>query len=397
MLLTIIIFILVLSILVFVHELGHFAVAKKFKVKVEEFGIGFSPRIFGWQIWREPETAIKKWRIIRGNREIIEEDQKFGTVYSLNWLPLGGFVKIKGQDGEEQEDADSFASHSIWQRFLILSAGVAMNGVLAMILIIIGFMIGMPQTTGDVGPSAQISEHKIQIVKVFKDSPASKAELKVGDVIMGIDNQQFNNYSGLQKYVAEHSGQKLNYKIKRGSAEIISQITPEIRQETGKGGVGVAISETGIVKYPWHIAIWQGIKTTFILIWAILVAFFELFKGLILGHGLSAEMAGPVGIAALTGEVARMGFVYLMQFIALLSINLAILNFLPFPALDGGRILFLIIEKIKGSPVKKELENIAHSIGFLLLMLLVVVVTCKDISRFGNVFKTIWEKIVNKM
>ena len=96
MLLTIIIFILVLSILVFVHELGHFAVAKKFKVKVEEFGIGFSPRIFGWQIWREPETAIKKWRIIRGNREIIEEDQKFGTVYSLNWLPLGGFVKIKG-------------------------------------------------------------------------------------------------------------------------------------------------------------------------------------------------------------------------------------------------------------------------------------------------------------
>ncbi|MDO9399145.1 MAG: RIP metalloprotease RseP [bacterium] len=382
MFLTIIVFILVLSVLVFVHELGHFVVAKKFKVKVEEFGIGFSPRIFGWQIWKEPETAIKKWRLIRGNREITEEDQKFGTVYSLNWLPLGGFVKIKGENGEEQEDKDSFASHSVWQRFLILSAGVAMNGVLAMILIIIGFMVGMPQITENLGSQAQVSNHKIQIVQVFKDSPASKAELKIGDVIIDIDNQQFDNFSGLQKYVAEHSGQKLNYKIKRGGAEIISQITPEVRQETGKGGVGIAIAETGIVKYPWHIAIWQGIKTTFLLTWAILVAFYELFKGLILGHGLSAEMAGPVGIATLTGEVTRMGFVYLMQFTALLSINLAILNFLPFPALDGGRILFLIIEKIKGSPVKKELENAAHSIGFLLLMLLVLVVTYKDIAKF---------------
>lgn len=395
MLLTIIIFILVLSVLVFVHELGHFYVAKKFKVGVEEFGLGFPPRIFGWQIWKESEKSAKKWRLIKNNKEITEEDQKFGTVYSLNWLPLGGFVKIKGmENGEEREDKDSFVSHPVWQRFLILSAGVFMNVVLAMILIIIGFMIGMPQTIGDLGSQAQVSNRKIQIVQVFKDSPAAKAELKIGDVIISINNQQFANYSSLQNYVAEHAGQKLNYQIKRGKAEIVSQIIPEIRQETGKGGVGVAISETGLVKYPWHIAIWQGIKTTFILTWAILVAFYELFKGLIFGHGLSAEMAGPVGIATLTGEVARMGFVYLMQFTALLSINLAILNFLPFPALDGGRVLFLIIEKFKGSPVKQELENIIHSIGFALLMLLVLVVTYKDIARFSGSFKMIWEKIV---
>ncbi|MFH1233211.1 MAG: RIP metalloprotease RseP [Patescibacteria group bacterium] len=395
MFLTIIVFILVLSVLVFVHELGHFFVARKFKVGVEEFGMGLPPRIFGLQEWKESETSAKKWRLIKGSGEITEKDQRLGTVYSLNWLPLGGFVKIKGQDGEEQEDKASFASRPIWQRFSILSAGVTMNVALAMVLIIFGFIIGLPQVIEGLGPQALISNRKIQVVQVFKDSPADKAEVKIGDVIISINNQKFDNYNGLQKYVAERSGQKLNYQLKRGGAEIISQIIPEVRHETGQAGVGIAIVETGVVKYPWHIAIWQGVKTTFILIWVILVAFYELFKGLILGHGLSAEMTGPVGIATLTGEVARMGFVYLMQFTALLSINLAIINFLPFPALDGGRVLFLIIEKFKGSPVKRELENIIHNIGFALLMLLVLVVTCKDVAKFGDKFKMIWEKLMS--
>jgi regulator of sigma E protease len=162
---------------------------------------------------------------------------------------------------------------------------------------------------------------------------------------------------------------------------------------TGKGGVGIALSETGIVRYPWYLAIWQGFKMTFILIWAIITAFYELIKGLIYGHGVSADLAGPVGIATITGEVARMGFVYLMQFTALLSINLAVINFFPFPALDGGRFLFLIIEKIKRAPVKRELENLIHNIGFALLMILVLVVTFRDVAKFSGAFSNIWNKL----
>ena len=124
------------------------------------------------------------------------------------------------------------------------------------------------------------------------------------------------------------------------------------------------------------------------------MAFYELIKGLVMGRGVAVDVAGPVGIAALTGQVAHMGFIYILQFTALLSINLAIINFLPIPALDGGRVLFLIIEKIKGSPVKRELETAIHNIGFALLMLLVLVVTFRDVARFGDSFKALWERIV---
>lgn len=148
-----------------------------------------------------------------------------------------------------------------------------------------------------------------------------------------------------------------------------------------------------MVRYPWYLAIWEGIKMTFLITWAIIIAFYDLIKNLIIGHGMNAELAGPIGIAAMTGQFARLGLVRLMQFVAMLSINLAILNFLPFPALDGGRVLFLFIEKIKGKPVNREVEGIIHTIGFALLMALVVLVTYKDIAKiqfvknlFSNLF-----------
>ncbi|MDP2736944.1 MAG: site-2 protease family protein, partial [bacterium] len=170
-------------------------------------------------------------------------------------------------------------------------------------------------------------------------------------------------------------------------------IMPEVLTETGLGGIGIGIIETGIVSYPWYLAIFEGIKTTLFLTWAIIMAFYELIKSLTLGQGVTADLSGPVGIATLTGQVARLGFVYLLQFTALLSINLAVINFFPFPALDGGRVLFLIIEKIKRSPVKAEVEGAIHNIGFVLLMALILMVTFLDIAKFGNVFQTIWEKI----
>ena len=208
-----------------------------------------------------------------------------------------------------------------------------------------------------------------------------------------INDNNFNNYADLQTYVDKNTGKDLTYKLKRGDKEVVQKVKPEIIKETGKGGIGVAILETGMVRYPWYLAIWEGIKMTFLITWAIIIAFYDLIKNLIIGHGMNAELAGPIGIAVMTGQFARLGLVRLMQFVAMLSINLAILNFLPFPALDGGRVLFLFIEKIKGKPVNREVEGIIHTIGFALLMALVVLVTYKDIAKiqfvknlFSNLF-----------
>lgn len=434
MLLTIIIFFIVLSVLVLAHEWGHFMTARRFGVAAEEFGLGFPPRIFGVQTWRQPKLEkiaeteeaevdvkasplsdsggiiqevitdkireidtvemVRSWRLIWGAKELTDEDKKFGTVYSLNWLPLGGFVKIKGENGEGENESDSFASRPVWQRAVMLAAGVIMNVVLAMALIIAGLMVGLPQSLDSgLDARAQVSDRKIQIIQVIKGSPAELADLKIGDTILSIDNNKFLNFAELQNYVNSKIGKRLDYKIKRGQELTDKLITPTLMTETGKGGVGVALSETGIVRYPWYLAIWEGFKLTFVLIWVIIVAFYELIKGLIFGQGVTADLAGPVGIATITGQVARMGLVYLMQFTALLSINLAVINFFPFPALDGGRFLFLIIEKIKRAPVKREVENLIHNIGFALLMILILVVTFRDVAKFGGVFSRIWERI----
>ncbi len=381
---TIFIFLIVLSILVFVHELGHFGAARLFGVRAEEFGFGFPPRIFGFY-----KDENGNWKKIKGNQEV--KDAR-GTVWSLNWIPLGGFVKIKGENGENT-DPDSFATKKPWQRAIILMAGVTMNILLAAMLFGVGYMIGLPQNLdGELGYGARVSNEQIQIIKVLPESPAEKVGIRMGDIIVSINNTPFRKYKDLQKYVDEHTGEELSYKIKRGDEEKIFIVKPELMEETGRGGIGVAIAEIGLVKYPFYIAFWEGIKTAIFLTWAIIIAFYDLLKNLIIGNGMSAQVAGPVGIAALTGQMARMGFVYLLQFTAMLSINLAIINAFPFPALDGGRLLFLIIEKIKGSPVKQEVEGIIHYIGFALLMVLVIVVTFKDVGRYIN-FHILWQEI----
>jgi regulator of sigma E protease len=383
--LTIITFVLVLSLLVFVHELGHFWVARRFGVKAEEFGFGFPPRIFGFYKSKEG-----KWKKVSGSKEVVDAQD---TIYSINWIPLGGFVKIKGEDGESTKDPDSFASKKIWQRAAILLAGVTMNIVLAGVLIIFGFMLGLPQTLDGVGKNAIVSDQQIQIVNINKDSPAEKAGLEIGDVIVSIDDKGFNDGEGLQKYVSEHSNETLAYAIKRGDEELKLDIETNYAHNDSIKGIGISITDTGIVRYPFFTAIWEGIKATAYLFWAIVSAFYFLLKGLVMGQGMSAEVAGPVGIATLTGQVARLGFVYLLQFTAMLSINLAIINAFPFPALDGGRLLFLLIEKIKGSPVKQEFEAIVHNVGFIILMLFVLVVTYKDIAKYSGWFISVWQKI----
>ncbi len=413
MLLTIIIFLLVLSVLVFAHELGHFGVARWFKVRVLEFGFGFPPRALGWQRIKKQglekiaesdvvsvqteatatgikETIIeekrevdvirtdKSWRLIKGNRELEGEESKEGTVYSLNYIPLGGFVKIKGEDGSDREQPDSFASKKIWQRFLMLFAGVFMNIVLAFILFSLAFAIGSPQAI-DQGNRGQADNLRVQIVEVLEGSPAQKAGIQVGDVILNVSGQEISTEKDVQDLVAANVGQELNLSLLRDTETINLKVKPEYREDIKRGGVGVALTAVGVVRYPWYQAIFEGFKQTFVLLAAIVVAFVDLIKNLIVGQSVGGDVAGPVGIASMTGQVARMGFVYLLQFIALLSLNLAVINILPFPALDGGRILFLIIEKIKGRPVKREVEAVIHNIGFLLLMLLVVWISIRDV------------------
>lgn len=374
---TIIVFIAVLALLVFVHEFGHFFSARKLGVKSEEFGFGFPPRIFG--IYKDENG---KWKKVWGRKKVADNSD---TIYSINALPLGGFVKIKGQDGDQKNDPDSFASKKPWRRAIILASGVFMNVVLASILISIGLMVGFPQAIDkdSLPKKAIISEEKVQVIQVVTDSPAMLAGIKTADIILEINGQEIKEAQNVSDIIYESEGEII-MTINRSDEVKELTITPEYSEDLDKKIIGIAFSQTALVKLPWYSALIEGIKMTGYLLWAIIYAFYDLLRNMIIGQPLGVEVAGPIGIADLTGQMARMGIIYLLQFTALLSLNLAIINLLPFPALDGGRLIFLLIEKIKGSPVKQEVEAIFHNLGFVLLMALVLWVTFKDVLKLFN-------------
>ncbi|HNP75121.1 MAG TPA: M50 family metallopeptidase [bacterium] len=373
MITTIFIFAVVLSVMVFAHEFGHFWTARRFGVKVEEFGFGLPPRIIGFQ------RINKRWRVIWGNRLTVDKEP---TIYSVNWIPVGGFVKIKGQDGEQAEMTDSFGHKKIWQRVIILVAGVIMNVFLCMVLLTWGFKLGLPAVLEGEPQGAKITGRNIQVVQVLPDLPAQQAGIRVGDIIIAADGQPLADIGSSQQYLSDKADQTVNFLIRRGEEELSYDI--KITEFDGNTGIGVALAETAIVSYSWPWAIIQGVKSTFIWLAAIVIAFYNLIKNLIFGLPTGADVAGPVGIAVLTGQFAELGFVYLLQFMALLSLNLAIVNILPFPALDGGRVVFLLLEKIRGRAVKREWENLIHNIGFILLMVLVLWLTLSDVLKYGG-------------
>ncbi len=354
---SIVYFLIILTLLVLVHECGHFFMARKMRVSVEEFGVGFPPRALGFK--------------------------KGGTRYSINWIPLGGFVKIKGEQGDHSQDPDSFVQKKIWQRSLILCAGVLMNIVLAFILFTVGYTFGIPSATEGVGPRAIISDQRIQIVEVVASSPAEKASLKPGDIITDVDNQHVSTISQFRQLIQPLGGKEVYLRVLRANTQLSFALTP-VADSSGKGIIGAGLYETGVVRYPFFSAFWEGAKTTGIVFWQILVAVYTLVRNLFIGHAVQLDVAGPVGIAVLTGQVARLGFIYLLQFAALLSLNLAFINILPFPALDGGRLFFLLIEKLRRKPVSRKVESIIHNVGFALLMVLVLLVTIKDVTRLSG-------------
>lgn len=369
---TAIIFILVLSLLVFVHEFGHFITARRLGVKAEEFGFGFPPRLFGFY-----KDSAGKWRIIKGNKEVTAPK----TIYSINALPLGGFVRIKGENGENN-DFDSFAGKKIWRRAVILVAGVLMNIILAGVLFTIGFTVGLPASLdgANITKNMVVTDRQARVVAVSKESPAEIAGLKSGDSIVAISGQPVFKAEDIQS-ILKGPASSVEVAYRRADVDYQTIIQPMFNPDLDRSVLGVEISEIGTVRYPWYLAPWYGFKSAFLMLGAIFVAFYDLVVGLFAGHGAGDAVGGPVKIAQMTGEAARFGFSYLINFVALLSLNLAVINILPLPALDGGRLLFLLIEKIKGSPVKKEAEAIVHTIGFWLLILLMVLITYKDIFR----------------
>lgn len=374
---TIIIFVLVLSLLVFVHEFGHFFSARRFGVKTEEFGFGFPPRIFG--VYKDKNG---KWKKVWGNKKVEDNSD---TIYSINGILVGGFVKIKGEDGENKDNRDSFSSKKIWKRAIMLSSGVLMNIVLASVLISIGLMIGLPRYLDDnkLPAAVTVKNEQVLIIEVMEGSPAALAGFQVSDTIVSINDTKIKTGEEVVGIIAS-STEEVSVIVNRSGEDKEIKVTPEIKSENNTKTIGIAFLDSATVRYPWYLAIWEGIKMTGQLLWAIIYSLFDLVRNLIIGSNVAVEVAGPVGIANLTGQMFRLGLIYLIQFTALLSLNLAIINILPFPALDGGRLLFLLIEKIKGKPIKQEVEAIFNNIGFLLLMALIIWVTLKDIIKLFN-------------
>ena len=369
-LLAILVFIVILGILVFVHELGHFIMAKRAGMRVEEFGFGFPPRLFG----------IKKGE----------------TLYSINWIPLGGFVKIVGEDGSEVQDPESFGHKSFWQRFGVLIAGVTMNAILAWVLISIGMGVGLPTVLSEgeqLPSSAHVKNQTVGILEVQAKTPAAEAGLKPGDSILKINGEPVSSISDAQAKTASDAGKSTTYTIQRGSDVFDKKITPRVNPPEGEGALGIALGSVAYVSYPWYQAPIRGAVATFNLIVLTLTTFGALIGQFLQGHSVGAVLSGPVGIAVLTKDVTALGFIYVLQFTAILSINLAIINAVPFPALDGGRILFLIIEKLRGRKLPHQAEQWANTIGFVLLLLLMVAVTVKDVGHYSTQFKDLFKRI----
>jgi regulator of sigma E protease len=346
--------------LLVLHELGHFLVAKRFGVRVEEFGVGYPPRLFG---------------------------KKVGdTVYSLNLLPFGAFVKIPGEGGEKSslEDYRRFAGKPAWQRALILFGGVASFWIVAAILLSIVFVMGTPQAISDeeVGP---LVNPKVQILAVAPDSPAELAGVKTGDAILELkaDNEQMevDKVAEVQDFTERHKGEEVILTVIRSKETFEMSLVPRVLPPEGEGAIGVALVRTADKSYPWYQAPLKGIEATFNLTVAVISGWAKVLGSLIQGEGMPAgvQMVGPVGIGSLLTKAAQVGLSYFLQFIAIISIYLAVFNILPIPALDGGKLVFLGIEKLRGRPVNQNIEQKITATFFFLLLSLIIWVTIKDI------------------
>lgn len=360
----IIIFAIILLVLVLVHEFGHFFTAKKFGIRVDEFGFGFPPKIFG----------IKKGE----------------TVYSLNLLPIGGFVKIYGENPNEENtngpDASrSFVNKPKWQQAIVLFAGVAMNFLLAWILFSIGFMSGLPTSVRSEPAGFKLTDINLTVTSVYEKSPAYEAGLKTGDKIVtiasGADFIEKINPETLKSFILSHDDKKINIGYMRGQDKVFhSAVVTPVKEDT-EPKIGISMDMIGTAKLPFFTAFREGMDLTLFVTKGTVVGLYTLVVDSLRGKGSLDSVTGPIGMVGIVGDAYQFGFVYLLSFAALISINLAIINLIPFPALDGGRLFFLLIEKIKGSRINPKFANTANTIGFSILILLMIVITWHDVVK----------------
>jgi regulator of sigma E protease len=359
MLLTAITFLIILSILVFVHELGHYTVARIVGVKVEEFGFGLPPRIFG--------KKIK------------------GTIYSLNWLPIGGFVRLAGEDDQVEHStidgkhkSEYFWARSKKERAAILLAGVCMNFFLA--VCITSFLL----VRGVVEPTKTV-----RVEKVSSGSPAEVVGIKEKDIVQSVTFmeaagkkvQLIENPDVLISTVKAHAGEMILISIVRDGKEMQMQVIPRSSPPPGEGALGIAITNLEKKVYAWYEAPFRAVWINLNRMWQMLSSLGDLVYRLVTFQKIqSGEVAGPVGIAQVTGQAVKFGFEAVLEFASILSLNLALLNVLPFPALDGGRLLFVVLEKF-GRKARPQIERTIHQIGMMVLLMLLLLITVNDIYR----------------
>ena len=355
---SIIIFIIILSALIIVHELGHFLVAKRFGIRVDEFGLGFPPRI----------TKLFTWK---------------GTPFTLNWLPFGGFVKIFGENPVDKIAdlvTDNFQSKNRGIQASVLVAGVVGNFLFAWLLISLGFIAGLPAPDN---LSLPVENTRTVITTVLPLSPAATAGLKSGDVIVSLSRGEIPSElapEALSLFIAR-SVEPITFTVERGGEISTKVVAPEESIIKDRLAVGISMDVIGIVKLPPHKALWYGLKTTSELTLltgrAIGTFIFEALSG----RADLASVTGPVGIVGMVGDVRELGLTYLLTFTALLSINLTIINLLPLPALDGGRLFFIGIEGVTRRSIPPRIFNMLNTVGFALLILLMLVITVQDVRN----------------
>lgn len=355
MILTIIVFILVLGVLVVVHEFGHFIMAKLTGVKVEEFAVGFPPRIFSRK---------------RGETE-----------YSINAIPLGGYVKMLGEL-EHSSDKRAFENKKPVVRFWISIAGVIMNLLLAWLILTIGFAVGMAPivSSPDSIPGKKLSS-EIILADITKDSPADKAGIKAEDIVLSATTDgfftPFSSLNQFDQYNTDHKNKTVTYVLKRDDATI----TKEAKLSDGSDSqLGVAMIEKVEIQVLWYKAPVVALRETYRIAQLTFEFLGDMVAKLFTTGKVAEGVGGPVAIYTYTGLALKAGIMVLLQFVALLSINLALINILPFPALDGGRLVFIVLEKSLGKRVVREnVENIIHTVGFGILILLMLAITYRDI------------------
>lgn len=372
---TIIIFIIILGVLVLVHEVGHFVFAKKAKVRVDEFGFGYPPR------------ALKIGR-------------KWNTDFTLNWIPFGGFVKILGENyepktkeelAEEKKFADfrsrtgnlHFTEVSKKWQASILFAGVLFNFIFAWVLFSTSFAIGIPMPKEN-DFNIPIKNPQLTITGIMKNSPAEIAGLKTGDKITSVsfgEKTIKNIEPELFIQLVNQYSKETYLKIDRGGETIDFKITPKDGIVKDKKVLGINIDNIGIVSLPIHKSIFYGAKSTIKITYLTISGVLDLIVQGVKGKADLSHTTGPIGIVGLVGDASKLGFVYILSFTALISINLAVINLLPLPALDGGRLLFVAIEAITRRPINPKIASAVNGFSFAFLVILMIIITYRDITR----------------